>query len=374
MFEGGTKMIEYKEFLRIPGPTPIPQTVMNAMNTPIIYHRSELFGKIIENIIENGRKVFKTSGDILIFSATGRGVMEASVVNCTSPGEKVLVLINGQFGEIFADIAQSFGRSVEKLYFNWGESIDTKCFEKYIKDNSEIKTVFVIHCETSTGVVNDIKEIGRITNKYHKFLIVDAVSSLGGIDIDMSNWGIDIVLSASQKALMTPPGLGLVAIKPKAWKKIEEVKSARYYWDFRMYKEAQNRIPKQTPFTSPVSLMLGLNEALRLITEEGIDNVIERHFQVAKAFRDRLKSYGLKLFPKKEGWCSNTVTSVNCPDEINSGLMISALQRKYNLRVANGIGKLKGKIIRVGHMGYQADHLSTMIIADAIINVINYKI
>lgn len=367
-------MIEYKEFLRIPGPTPIPQKVMNAMNTPMIYHRSELFGKIIEGIIENGRKVFKTSGDILIFSATGRGVMEASIVNCTYPGEKLLVLINGKFGEIFAEIAQRFGASVEKLNFNWGEPIDIGYFEKYLKSQLGIKAIFAAQCETSTGVTSNIKEIGKVASKYNVLLIVDAVSSLGGIDIDMDNWGIDIVLTASQKALMTPPGLGLVAINPKAWKRIEEVKSARYYWDFRMYKEAQNRIPKQTPFTSPVSLMLGLNEALKMIVEEGIDNVIERHFQVAKAFRDRIKSYGLKLFPRKEEWCSNTVTSVNCPDEINSELIISALQKKYNLRIANGLGKLKGKIIRIGHMAYQADHLSTIAIADAIIDVINNEL
>lgn len=187
--------------------------------------------------------------------------MEASIVNCAYPGEKLLVLINGKFGEIFAEIAQRFGASVEKLYFNWGESVDTKYFEKYIKEDPDIQTVFVIHCETSTGVVNDIKEIGRITNKYHKFLIVDAVSFLGGIDMNMDKWGIDVVCTASQKALMTPLGLGIVVINSKAWKRIEEVKSARYYWDFRMYKEAQNKIPKQTPFTSPVSLMLGLNES-----------------------------------------------------------------------------------------------------------------
>lgn len=367
-------MIEYKEFLRIPGPTPISQTVMNAMNTPMIYHRSELFGKTIECIIENGRKVFKTSGDILIFSATGRGVMEASIVNCTSPGEKVLVLINGNFGETFAEICHRFGANVKKLHFNWGEPVDTKYFEKYITDNPDIQTIFVIHCETSTGVVNDIEEIGRITNKYHKFLIVDAVSSLGGIDMNMDKWGIDVVCTASQKALMTPPGLGLVAINPKSWKRIEEVESARFYWDFRMYKEAQNRIPKQTPFTSPVSLMLGLDEALKIIVEEGIDNVIERHHLVAKAFRKKIKSLGLKLFPEKEEWCSNTLTSINCPEGINSELIISALQKKYNLRIANGLGKLKGKIIRIGHMGYQAEHSSTMVVADAIIDVINNEL
>jgi len=193
-------MIEYKEFLRIPGPTPIPPRVMNAINTPMIYHRSESFGGVIESIIKNGRNIFKTSGDILVFSATGRGVMEATVVNSISPGEKVLVLVNGKFGDIFIEIAQKFGAIVNRLDFNWGEPVDTNYFEEYLKDNPEISTVFVIHCETSTGVVNDIKEIGRISNKYHKFLIVDAVSSLGGIDMNMDDWGIDLVCTASQKA------------------------------------------------------------------------------------------------------------------------------------------------------------------------------
>lgn len=367
-------MIPSKEYLRIPGPTPIPPRVLNAMNNPIIYHRSVEFGNVMGEIIENAKKLIKTSGDIFIFSSTGRGVMEATLVNSISPGERVLVLVNGNFGKIFADIIERFGAQVEILEFPWGEAVDINLFEDYLKNNRSIKAVFVIHCETSTGVVNNIEAIGKITSKYGIISIIDAVSSLGGIEISMDEWELDFVLTASQKALMTPPGLGLVAVSSKGWKAVEKSTNSRYYWDFRMYKEAQNRIPKQTPFTSPVSLMLGLNEALKMITEEGIDNVIERHFQVAKAFRDRIKSYGLKLFPKKEEWCSNTVTSVNCPDKINSELIISALQKKYNLRIANGLGKLKGKIIRVGHMGYQADHLSTMAIADAIIDVINNEL
>ena len=367
-------MIPSKEYLRIPGPTPIPPRVLNAMNNPIIYHRSVEFGNVMGEIIENAKKLIKTSGDIFIFSSTGRGVMEATLVNSISPGERVLVLVNGNFGKIFADIIERFGAQVEILEFPWGEAVDINLFEDYLKNNRSIKAVFVIHCETSTGVVNNIEAIGKITSKYGIISIIDAVSSLGGIEISMDEWELDFVLTASQKALMTPPGLGLVAVSSKGWKAVEKSTNSRYYWDFRMYKEAQNRIPKQTPFTSPVSLMLGLDEALKMITEEGIDNVIERHFQVAKAFRDRIKSYGLKLFPKKEEWCSNTVTSVNCPDKINSELIISALQKKYNLRIANGLGKLKGKIIRVGHMGYQADHLSTMAIADAIIDVINNEL
>lgn len=359
------------EYLSIPGPTPIPPRVMNAMNMPLIYHRGKDFGEVIESIIINGRKIFKTSGDILIFAATGRGVMEASIVNCISPGEKILVLINGKFAEMFADIAQVFGADVDRLTFEWGETVDPNCFEQYLKDNPEVSTVLVIHCETSTGVVNNIKEIAHITNKYHKFLIVDAVSSAGGIEINLDDWGIDIVCTASQKSLMTPPGIGLVIINPKAWQKINSSKSLKYYWDFRLYKEAQEQKPKQTPFTSPVSLMLGLKEAFEMITEEGIDNTIARHAKVAKYFREVMIANNIDLFPKHESYCANTITSICTPEGLDSEEIIGMLLQKYNLRVANGLGKLKGKILRIGHMGYQADLLKVIAVAKALTDVIS---
>jgi len=363
-------MIKDKEYLRIPGPTPIPPRVMNAMSSPIIYHRSIEFGRVINEIVENAKKVFKTSGDILIFSASGRGVMEATLVNVVSPGEKVLILINGKFGEIFADIAKNFRVQVERLEFPRGEAVDIECFEDYIKKNRSIKAVLAIHCETSTGVVNDVENIGKIASKYGVLSIIDAVSSLGGIEVSIDKWGIDFVLSASQKCLMTPPGLGLVAINPKAWKAVEKSTNFRYYWDFRRYREYQNKVPKQTPFTSSVLLILGLNEALKMIDQEGIDNVIRRHYKVAKTFRREIRKTGLELFPKKEEWCSNTVTAINSPEGLTSDAIIQNLQEKYNIRVANGLGKLKGKILRVGHMGYQADELETMAIACAIKGII----
>jgi len=367
-------MMLSKEYLRIPGPTPIPPRVLNAMNNPIIYHRSVEFGNVLGEIIENAKKIIKTSGDIFIFSSTGRGVMEATLVNSISPGERVLVLVNGNFGKIFADIIERFGAQVEILEFTWGEAVDINRFEDYLKNNRSIKAVFVIHCETSTGVVNNIEAIGKITSKYGIISIIDAVSSLGGIEISMDEWGLDFVLTASQKALMTPPGLGLVAVSSKGWKAVEKSTNSRYYWDFRMYKEAQNRIPKQTPFTSPVSLMLGLDEALKMIIEEGINNVIKRHFQVAKAFRDRMKSYGLNLFPKKEEWCSNTVTAVKSPKEVDSALIIKFLKERFNLRIANGLGSLKDKTFRVGHMGYQAEEIETRAVALAIKSVLEENI
>jgi len=364
-------MIKDKEYLRIPGPTPVPPRVMNAMSSPIIYHRSIEFGKVINEIVKNSKKVFKTSGDILIFSASGRGVMEATLVNVVSPEEKVLILINGKFGEIFADIAKNFRVQVERLEFPRGEAIDIECFEDYIKKNKSIKAVLAIHCETSTGVVNDVKAIGKIASKYGILSIIDAVSSLGGIELSMDKWGIDFVLSASQKCLMTPPGLGLVAVNPKAWKAVEESTNSRYYWDFRHYREYQNKAPKQTPFTSPVSLMMGLSEALKMINQEGIDNVLRRHHEVAKIFRRKIKKMGLELFPKKEEWYSNTVTAIKNPKGMESSLLIKALHERFNIRIANGLGKLKGKIFRVGHMGYQAEELEAMAVVWAIKSIID---
>lgn len=364
-------MITSKEYLRIPGPTPVPSQVLSAMNNPIIYHRSIEFGKVLKETIENAKKIFKTTGDILIFSSSGRGVMEATLVNTISPGEKILVLINGKFGEIFADIAENFRVQVERLEFPWGEAVDIECFEDYIKKNKSIKVVLAIHCETSTGVVNNVEEIGKIASKYGVLSVIDAVSSLGGIELSMDKWGIDFVLSASQKCLMTPPGLGLVAVSSKAWKAVEKSTNSRYYWDFRRYREYQNKVPKQTPFTSSVSLILGLNEALKMIDEEGIDNVIRRHYETAKTFRREIKKIGLELFPKKEEWCSNTVTAVKSPEGIESDLLIEALQERFNLRIVNGLGNLKSKIFRVGNMGYQADELEAIAVVWAIKSIID---
>jgi len=364
-------MIKNKEYLRIPGPTPIPPRVIKAMSSTIIYHRSVEFGSVINETVENAKKVFKTSGDVLIFSASGRGVMEATLVNIVSPGEKVLILINGEFGEIFADIAKNFRAQVERLEFPKGEAVDIECFEDYIRKNKSIKAVLAIHCETSTGVVNDVEDIGKIASKYGVLSIIDAVSSLGGIELSMDKWGIDFVLSASQKCLMTPPGLGLVAVSPRAWKAVEESTNSRYYWDFRRYREYQNKVPKQTPFTSPVSLMIGLNEALNMIDQEGIDNVLRRHREVAKILRSKIKNIGLELFPKKEEWCSNTVTAVKSPEGMESGLLIKALQERFNLRIANGLGNLEDKIFRVGHMGYQAEELEAVAVAWAIKSIID---
>lgn len=359
------------EYLGVPGPTPIPARVNNTINTPLIYHRGKYFGEVIESIIKNGQKIFKTSGDIIIFSATGRGVMEACVVNSLSPGEKVLVLINGKFGEIFRDIARAFGANVDCLDFEWGESVDITKFEKYLRDNPKISTVFVIHCETSTGVINNIKEIAHITNKYEKFLIVDAVSSAGGIEINVDGWGIDLVCTASQKSLMTPPGLGIIVINPKAWPKIDSSRNPKYYWNLKLYKEAQKRNPKQTPFTSPISLMLGLKEAFNMIVEEGVENTIARHRKVASCFRKEIKESGFTLFPKNEYDCADTITAINTPKDFTSEEIIERLLKEYNLRIADGLGKLNGKILRVGHMGSQADLLSCLAIINALRNVIN---
>jgi aspartate aminotransferase-like enzyme len=363
-------MIRNYEYLSIPGPTPVPPRVMNALNSPMIYHRGKDFGEIIDSIIKNGQGIFKTSGDILIFSATGRGVMEASITNCISPGERVLVLVNGKFGEIFADIAKVFGAKVDMLNFEWGEAVNTYKLEQYIKNNSEITTVFTVHCETSTGVANDIKEIANITNKYGKFLIVDAVSSAGGIEINVDDWGIDLVCTASQKSLMTPPGLGIVIINPKAWTKINSSTCSKYYWNFKLYKEAQEKIPRQTPFTSPVSLMVGLEEAFNMIIEEGIENTIARHKEVADYFRTEIKERGFTLFPKNESDCSDTVTAINTPKGYTSEDIIKQLLEKYNLRIANGLGKLNGKILRIGHMGCQADMFNNLAIISALSTII----
>lgn len=352
------------ELLRVPGPTPVPARVLEAMSKQVIYHRSIEFGEVIDSITTYSKAVFKTKNDIMVFSASGRGVMEAAIVNLLSPHEKALFLVNGFFGNVFSDIARNFRVDVETLEFPWGDGIDLELVEKKLQSNSSIRAMALIHCETSTGVLANLEEIGKIARKYGVLSIVDSVSALGGNEMKMDEWGLDVVLTASQKALMTPPGLGLVAVSNKAWKTIETSANSRYYWDFRKYKDTLSETPKRTPFTSPVNLMFGLNEALKMMNEEGIDNVILRHKKVANLFRNACKSFGIELFPKDEKNCSNTVTVIRCPNGIHASEIVSEMLEKDNLRIATGHGSFKEKILRIGHMGVQANEQETLKVAN----------
>jgi len=340
--------------LRIPGPTPCPPQALEAMGRQMINHRGGEFGKIINSITGKLKQAFQTKGDVFILTASGTGGLEAAVVNTLSPGDKVLSLSNGFFGERFADIAEEYGAEVIRLNFEWGKPVDPGAAENALKKDGGIKAVLATHNETSTGVTNNIKEISAVAEKFDKLLLVDAISSLGCIILPTDEWNCDIVVTASQKGWMVPPGLAMVSVNEKAWQAHAKAKMPRCYWDFSKAKDYLQK--GQTPWTPAVSVFYALDVTLDLMLSEGLNNIFARHARVAQTARNGVKSLGLSLFPE-EKYASNTVTAVNAADKIDVSKLIQMLQKEYEVIIAGGQEKLSGKIFRIGHLGlvYEKD-------------------
>ena len=345
--------------LRIPGPTPCPPQALDAMGRQMINHRGGEFGKILNSITGKLKQVFQTRGDVFVLTTSGTGGLEAAVVNTLSPGDKVLSLANGFFGDRFADLAKEYGAEVIRLNFEWGKPVSLDATEKALKANGNIKAVLVTHNETSTGVTNNIKEISAVVKKFDKLLFVDAISSLGCINLPTDNWNCDIVVTASQKGFMVPPGLAMVSVNEKAWQAHAKAKMPRYYWDFSKAKDFLQK--GQTPWTPAVSIFFALDVTLDLMLREGLDNIFARHARVAQTARNGIKSLGLSLFPD-EKYASNTVTAVNAADRIDVSQLTKILREEYEVIIAGGQEKLSGKIFRIGHLGlvYEKDIKSVL--------------
>lgn len=361
-----------KLYLMIPGPTPVPPAVTAAMSRPIIGHRSAEFAALIERVNEKLKKVFQTKNDVFVLASSGTGGMEAAVANVVNPGDKVITLNTGKFGERFGELARKYGAEVDEIKFVWGSSIDLQVVEEKLKADPTIKAVFATHNETSTGVVNDIKGLGNLVDQHRAVLVVDAISSMGGMDIRTDEWKVDIMVSGSQKAMMLPPGLAFVSVSPKAWNVIEQNKSPKYYFDLLKARKSLGK--NNTPYTSPVSLYYGLEAALDMILDEGLENVFERHRLLAKATRAAVMGLGLELLPPLE-YASDTVTAVKCPENVDVNYLRRTLLEKYRVMVAGGQAELKGKIFRIAHMGYasKADVLLTIGALEMALNECGYK-
>ncbi|MDN5331750.1 MAG: hypothetical protein PWP45_975 [Tepidanaerobacteraceae bacterium] len=340
-----------KHHLRIPGPTEVPERVLRAMQTPMINHRGEEFTSLFKKVSEDIKKVFKTKNDVLIFPSAGTGMMEAAIANLFSPGDLIISFSCGVFGDRFADIAEAFGAKVERIVVEWGKPITCDIVRERILQDSkkEIKGVLFTQNETSTGVLNDIKSLREAMGDHPALVIVDAISSLGAVELETDEWQIDVVVAGSQKALMLPPGLGLVSVSERAWRAAYESKMPKYYWDFKKAKKSLEK--GETPYTPAVSQIFALDESLKLIFEEGLENIIKRHKLLAKALREGLKSLGFRLFAE-DSWASPTVTAVDVSDFQGKINFSKVLKNRFNITVAGGQGRLKGKIIRIGHVGY----------------------
>lgn len=353
-----------KHHLRIPGPTEVPERVLRAMQSPMINHRGDEFRSLFRRVSENIKKVFQTKNDVLIFPSAGTGAMEAAIANLFSPGDLIVSFSCGVFGDRFADIAEAFGARVERISIEWGKPVACDIVkERILRDaKGEIKGVLFTHNETSTGVLNDIRALREAMGDHPALVVVDAISSLGAVELKADEWQIDAVVAGSQKALMLPPGLGFVSVSEKAWKAAEQSKMPKYYWDF---KKARKSLEKgETPYTPAVSQIFALDEALNLILEEGLENIIARHRLLAGALREGLKHLGFRLFAE-DSWASPTVTAVDLTDFQGKINFSKALKDRFNITVAGGQEKLKGKIMRIGHVGY-VDELDILNVLSAL--------
>ena len=332
--------------LRLPGPTTVPERVRQAMALPVLNHRGPEFRETFGRAEELIRPVMGTQNPVLFFASSGTGVMEASLVNVLAPGERVLVCVSGQFGERFAAIARALGAHVDTLDVEWGRAIDPAAIEERVKA-ADYRAVVVVHNESSTGVVADIAAIGAIVRETATLLIVDSVSGLGGLEMKQDAWGIDVLVSSSQKALMCPPGVGMVSVSQKARAVVERDSGMpRFYWDFRKaFGPAEN---SETPFTPAVALMAGLREALEMIHAEGLPEVLARHRRLSSALRAGCAALGLAAFRDSN---STTVVVLDVPAPLKGGDIVRGLYREHRTVIAGSRNKLEGRVIRIGTMG-----------------------
>ncbi|MBI2305189.1 MAG: alanine--glyoxylate aminotransferase family protein [Chloroflexi bacterium] len=338
--------------LRIPGPTPCPPAVLEAMTKQMINHRGREFSQIFTEITARLKDFFQTKGDVLLLTGSGTGGLEAAVANCFSPGDKVLAVSNGAFGDRFAAITQVFGAQVQRLNFPWGAAVDPEGVRQALNENPDVKGVLVTHNETSTGITNDLQSISAVVKEFDKLLLVDAISSLGCVDLPMDAWGCDVVVNCSQKGWMIPPGLAMIGINERGWQAVSQAKMPRFYWDFNAAK--QYAAKGQTPWTPAVSLCYALLAALEMMAQEGMPNIFARHARVGRTAREGVKSLGLTLFAD-EAYASNTVTAINAPTGVNGDDLRRLLEKEYQVVLAEGQGKLVGRIFRIGHLGWVSE-------------------
>jgi len=340
---------EFEVNLRIPGPTPLPENVLKIMSKQMINHRGKEFGQMLGSITANLKTLFQTENEIFVYSASGTGGLEAAVVNTLSPGDKVLAVAIGVFGERFAQIAETYGANVTRLVFDYGTAADPDKVKQTLDADPAIKAVLVTHNETSTGTTNDLKALSAVVKQYDKLLLVDAISSLGCIDLQVDEWNCDVVVTGSQKGWMAPPGTAMLSFSDKAWEAVEQSKMPKFYFDA---KKAKNYLEKnQTPWTPGIPTFYALYISLDMMVREGIDNIFTRHIKMAEKTRNGLKSLGLTLFADPK-YASNTITSVKVTDGLDGIKLVKILEEEHDTIVAGGQVDLAGKIFRVGHLGY----------------------
>jgi len=348
--------------LRIPGPTPVPARVQRAMDAPMINHRGPEFRALLPELEAGLKWAFQTENDLLIFPATGTGGLESAVANLVSPGERVLAVTIGAFGDRFADLAEAFGADVARYTLPWGEAADPEDLDDLLGRELEVATVLITHNETSTGVTNRLQALAEVVKRHQRLLVVDGVSSIGSIDLPVDRWGVDVAVTASQKGWMLPPGVTMLSISKAAWRRQASARAPRFYFDWERARKMQS---KGMTFTTPaMSILFGLRESLLMMREEGLPAIFQRHLRIAAAFRAASMALGLRLLAAEPEVASPTVTAVYLPDALSGEKSETVFKtwRDLGLVVGEGQGKLAGRIFRIGHLGavYEEDVVATV--------------
>lgn len=336
-----------KYYLLSPGPTPVPESVLSVAAEPIIHHRTPEFSKIFMEVTEGLKYVFGTKEDVYILAASGTGAMETAVINTLSPGDKVITINGGKFGERWGNICRAFGLDTKEIVLPWGEDFSPEQLAEEIKKNPGVKAVFTTLSETSTGAIFDIKGFGEVVAATEAILVVDGISGLGATACYMDDWKIDVLVTGSQKSFMIPPGLAYLAFSPKAWKLVETSKLPKFYFDIKKYRK--NLEKQTTPWTPAVSLIIQQKKALDIIKNMGLDNLLKHHQILGEATRAAVKAIGLELLPKKPG---NILTAVKTPAGVDGNKLVKTMQSKYMAYISNAQEPHKGEFFRIAHLGY----------------------
>jgi len=343
-----------RPFLQIPGPTLVPERIVRAMSQPIIDHRGPRFAALVEACLEGLKGVFKTrNGHVILYPGSGTGAWEAALVNTLSPGDRVLGVVNGHFSTGFARTAEAYGIEVERVEVEYGAGAPANEVERRLRMDSahQLRAVLVVHNETSTGVTSNVAAVRAALNRatHPALLLVDAVSSLASIDFRFDEWEVDVALTGPQKGLMLPPGMAILAASEKAISAGEKARCPRAYWDWKPVLERNKR--GEYPYTPATMLLFGLEEALRMLNEEGLENVFRRHARLGEACRRAVRALGLALLCRDPTECSNTLTAVVMPKGFDSDELIRLAYRRLELSLGVGLGAVKGKVFRIGHLG-----------------------
>ncbi len=340
-----------KYYLMAPGPTPVPPSVLLAMAQPMIHHRTAEYEGLFTEVRAGLKRLFQTNREVIPFVSSGTGSMEAAVVNTLSAGDTVLGLRAGKFGERWEEICRAYGVTVVPMAAPFGQTVSAETVAEALRSHPEARAVLMQHSESSTGVLHDVQGIAAATRGTPAILIVDAVSSLGIADLRLDEWGVDLVVAGSQKGLMLPPGLSFCALSDKAWGHVKTSRLPRYYFDLTA--EGKSVAKNEAHFTPAVSIMLGLREVLRMLDAEGLPNVFRRHERLARATRAGVEALGLELFAKASP--SPALTAVVAPSGMDSEKVLAAYSASHNITIAGGQGEMKGRVFRLGHMGYVGD-------------------